>query len=327
MKLRNWLTLGGIALGSVALGTTVKSFLPRPFGTELLYERPVEATMPLQNLPEIDITFLRCGSTVIPECIAVRGSLSLTPRTIAYGAVLIRHPQATFLYDTGLCADIPLFMLDQSFIFSNTVGRFKLEKPLCAHLERLQLQPSDLDFALLSHLHWDHVAGIPDLPGVPLHVNRVEYDFASQGLLEKNQGLVRRLLSNNPVNLLDFTGPAYEGFRCSYDMFGDGSIVLVPLPGHTPGQVGMFINRAHGSRVFLVGDAAWLSNNYAEPATMHPILWSMVTSDDATARQTLIDLHHFSRRHPEIAMIGMHDGQLQESFMTIEQRRLQTHTV
>ncbi|GCE17725.1 MBL fold metallo-hydrolase [Dictyobacter kobayashii] len=326
MKLRNWLTLGGITLGSVAVASAINSFLPRPFVTDQLYERPSAPALLPTTLPDVEITFLRCGSVVVPECIAVRGSLSLAPRTIAYSAVLIKHPQGTFLYDTGLCNDISLFLMDQSFLFSNTLGRFNMERSLCTHLEHLHMQPADLDFVLLSHLHWDHVSGVPDLPGVPLHINRVEYDFAAQGMLEKNQGLVRRLLSNNPVKFLDFAGPAYEGFRSSCDVFSDGSIVLVPLPGHTPGQVGMFINRAHGPRVFLVGDAAWLSDNYVRPATMHPVLWSMVTSDDATARQTLIDLHHFAQQHPEIAMIGMHDAQMQEAFMTAEQKRLHAYT-
>lgn len=112
------------------------------------------------------------------------------------------------------------------------------------------------------------------------------------------------------------------GFRSSYDLFGDGSLVLVPLPGHTAGNTGLFINRASGSRLFLVGDAAWSSENYMRPATMHPILWSMFTSDDATARQTLIDLQRFSLRHPEIPVIGMHDAHMQNAFMTIEERRL-----
>ncbi|GHO87303.1 MBL fold metallo-hydrolase [Dictyobacter formicarum] len=321
MKLRNWLTLGGIALGSVGVASAINSFLPHPFVTDPLYERQSESVSLAATLPDIDIAFLRCGSVTVPECLAVRGSFSLTARTIAYSAVLVKHPQGTFLYDTGLCADIPLFLMDQSLIFSNTLGRFHMERPLCQHLENLHMEPGDLDFVLLSHLHWDHVAGIPDLPGVPLQLNRVEYDFATQGLLEKNQGLVRRLLSNNPVKLLDFAGPAYEGFRCSHDVFGDGSIILVPLPGHTPGQLGMFINRAYGPRVFLVGDAAWISDNYMVPATMHPILWSMVTSDDATAQQTLIDLHHFAHRHPEVAIIGMHDAQMQEAFMTTERKR------
>ncbi len=58
------------------------------------------------------------------------------------------------------------------------------------------------------------------------------------------------------------------------------------------------------------------------PATMHPALWSLFTSDDASARQTLIDLHRFYRRHPDIPVIGMHDAHMQKAFMTVEEKRL-----
>jgi hypothetical protein len=51
---------------------------------------------------------------------------------------------------------------------------------------------------------------------------------------------------------------------------------------------------------------------------MHPFLWSRVTSDDATACQTLVDLHHFAQHHPEIPMIAMHDAHMQEAFMEVE---------
>jgi len=74
---------------------------------------------------------------------------------------------------------------------------------------------------------------------------------------------------------------------------------LIPLDGDNPG--------------LLLGDAAWVSQNYLRPATMHPIIWRLVTSDDATARQTLIELHHFSHAHPDIAMVAMHDADMQEN--------------
>ena len=124
------------------------------------------------------------------------------------------------------------------------------------------------------------------------------------------------------MEFFDCAGPTYEGFRSSLDLFGDGSIVLVPLPGHTAGNTGMFINRSNGPRLFLLGDAAWVSQNYLRPATMHPFIWSRVTSDDATARQTLIDLHYYALRRPEIPLIAMHDAELQKQFMKSE-RRLQ----
>jgi hypothetical protein len=73
----------------------------------------------------------------------------------------------------------------------------------------------------------------------------------------------------------------------------------------------MFINRSNGPRLLLIGDAAHVAANYQRPATMHPFLWSAVTSDDARARQTLLALHHLSRRHPDVLLIAMHDAATQ----------------
>ncbi|MFL5625913.1 MAG: MBL fold metallo-hydrolase [Ktedonobacteraceae bacterium] len=321
MKLRDVATWGGITLGAIGAGLAIKSFLPQHFMSPApWHEKKVQApTIDTSTMPQVDVVFLRCGSVTIPECIAVRGAFSLAPRTIAYSAVLIRHPQATFLYDTGFSYDIHTYIADTPLLFRKTLGSFLFVQSINSHLAHAGMASHDLQFALLSHLHWDHVSGIPDLPGVPLRINRVEYDAAKLGLLDSNRGLVRRLMGNNPIELFDCAGPTYEGFRSSLDLFGDGSIMLVPLPGHTPGQVGMFINRSNGPRLFLLGDAAWINENYLRPATMHPFIWSAVTADDATARQTLIDLHLFSQQHPQVSMIGMHDATTQEHFMAVEQ--------
>lgn len=355
MKLRNWSISGGLTLSALGLGLAIKSFLPqrlsnaaptihRPTtpvmlngakhpGHSLVDETAVsfateapasKQTQQASTLPEVDITFLLCGSNTIPTCIAVRGASPFITCVIAYSGVLVRHPKATFLYDTGLCSDISSYLVDQPLIFRKTLANFCFEQSLADHLHGLDLQPSDIDFALLSHLHWDHVSGIPDIPGVPLRVNRVEYDAARLGLLDANHGLVRHLLCDNPFECFDCAGPGYLGFRSSHDLFGDGSIVLVPLPGHTAGNTGMFIHRSNGSPLFLLGDAAWVSQNYLRPATMHPIVWRPVTSDDATARQTLIDLHHFSHAHPDIPMIAMHDAAMQAHFMAKEHTQVST---
>jgi N-acyl homoserine lactone hydrolase len=322
MKLRNWANLSALALGIAGTGLALKSILPQHFATDHAYETP-EAIPDSSLWPEIEVTFLRCGHITLPEFLVVRGTLSLVPHVNAYSAVLIRHPQGTFLYDSGFCSTIYTFLRNQSLLFRTLLGSFVFEQALSSHLQQLELQPDDLDFVLLSHLHWDHVSGIPDLPGVPLRINRIEYESAhSQHASAHTSELIWQFMGANPHELFDCSGPAYMGFRSSYDLFGDGSLVLVPLPGHTPGNTGLFINRASGSRLFLVGDAVWSAENYMHPATMHPILWSMFTHDDASARQTLIDLHRFYRRHPEIPVIGMHDAHMQKAFMTIEEKRL-----
>lgn len=319
MKLRKLVTFGGLALGALGTGLAIRSFLPQRFAAAPWHEIEDQAS-PLDTsaFPVVDVSFLRSGRITIPEPVAVRGTFSLAPRVIAYSAVLVRHPKATFLYDTGLCSDIFTFIADKPLFFRKTLGNFRFEQSLKSHLEKAGLA-KNIDFALLSHLHWDHVSGIPDIPGVHLHINRVEYDAARLGLLDAFGGLPRQLMGENPIELFDCAGPAYEGFRSSFDLFGDGSVVLVPLPGHTAGNTGMFINRSNGPRLFLLGDAAWVSENYLRPATMHPFIWSRVTSDDGTARQTLIELHHFALRHPKIVLIAMHDAEMQEKFMRLEQ--------
>ncbi len=327
MKLRNWVTLAGVAAGALGVGIVAKSFLPQRFALDTwddeplkLSEKNARESQEALDLPDVEVAFLRCGTASVPEWVAVRGAL-FAPVDIAHSAVLVRHPKATFLYDTGLCTDVHAYLANQSFLFRKTLANFVFEQSLSSHLKSPGPGPGTIDFALLSHLHWDHVSGIPDIPGVPLRVNRVEYEAARLGLLDAYHGLTRHLMGDNPLELFDCAGPVYEGFRSSYDLFGDGSIVLVPLPGHTAGNTGMFINRANGPRLFILGDAAWVAANYLRPATMHPLIWNAVSSDDATGRQTLIQLHHFALAHPEIPLIAMHDGAIQRQFMQTEHSR------
>lgn len=313
--MRSW-HLGGATLGvlgALGAGLVARTFLPLRLATARPAQQDIEE-IPVGPLPDVEVSFLRCGSTTAPACFAVRGVFSLAPRLLAHSAVLVRHPRGTFLYDTGLCADIHHFLKDQPLWFRKVLGSYVMEMPVGRHLQQKGLKPQDLDFALLSHLHWDHVSGIPDLSGVPLRIHRIEYEAGQHRLLTQNQGLAKRLLCDNPIELYDLDGPEYAGFQASYDLFGDGSIILVPLPGHTAGQVGMFIHRANGAHLFLIGDAAWIAENYLKPAPMHPILWSLVSSDQSIALQTLIKLHRFAHQHPEIPMIAMHDAPMQEAF-------------
>ncbi|TMC98280.1 MAG: MBL fold metallo-hydrolase [Chloroflexi bacterium] len=242
MKLKNLVIGSGITLGAVGLGLAVKSFLPQRFSTaSWVKQKERWPRFNIAALPEIEVSFLRCGSITIPELIAVRGAFSLAPRVISHSAVLIRHPQALFLYDTGLSSDIHMYLADQTLFFRKTLANFRLKQSLGSHLTERRIGGSDLNFAVLSHLHWDHVGGIPDIPGVPLRVNRVEYEAAKLGLLDARHGLVRRLMGDNPVELFDCAGPTYEGFRSSLAM-PPGSrrtTCVQPLCTHFSGRVSL----------------------------------------------------------------------------------------
>jgi glyoxylase-like metal-dependent hydrolase (beta-lactamase superfamily II) len=325
-KIQRWLALGGATLGVLGAGLVAKTFLPLHLETATDVERE-KVSLSNGSLPDVEVNFLCCANIKAPAWLAVRGTFSLAPRSLVYGAVLIRHPKGTFLFDTGLCANIQPLLSDQPLWFRKVFGDFAMEKSIGIHLQQRHMEPQDLDFILLSHLHWDHVSGIPDLPGIPLRINRVEHKGLQKGPLAQNRSLVKRLLCDNPIELFDVDGPAYAGFQASYDLFGDGSIILVPLPGHTAGQVGMFIHRANGPHLFLIADAAWLTENYLKPAPMHPLFWSLISSDRAAALQTLIELHRFAHQYPEIPMIAMHDAPMQEAFANKEQTISQARQV
>ncbi|PZW36503.1 glyoxylase-like metal-dependent hydrolase (beta-lactamase superfamily II) [Thermosporothrix hazakensis] len=312
---RRWLQLGAISLGVVGAGVIVKSFIPPTIELEGAESAP--ENWQRHNLPEIDISFFRCGSTQVPEWLLQQGVLSWRPRTIAHSAVLIRHPRATFLYDTGLCEAISIrFIAEQSPFFRRTLGRLTQEKSLSELLGGISL-----DFALLSHLHWDHVGGVPDIPGVPLRVSRIEYESLLQSRDNEKKELTLRLMQNNPVEVFDLEPGDIAGFSAAQDLFGDGSLLLISLPGHTPGNTGLLIQRSNGSPLFLVGDAGHIVENILGPTPLHPLFGSMVTTDKEQALDTLKRLYLFANAHPEIPLICMHDAQLQEKFMSSELAR------
>ncbi|MED5814591.1 MBL fold metallo-hydrolase [Mycolicibacterium sp. 050232] len=225
-------------------------------------------------------------------------------RTVnAVNAFVIRHPMATFLVDPGVCVDV--------------VGRAVAELPW---LLRVAVTPprdvvdirqalalagidvADIDFALPTHLHWDHVAGLLDLPGLPAYLHRLEHSWAMSGPVAP-QGGVRSAVRDRPVTLYDLDGPPILTFPCSHDLFGDRSVVLVGLPGHTPGSIGILVQTSTGPTL-LAGDAVWsrIQIDRLRQKASYPGLLADADRDAAWA--TLHRLHAIRDR---LAIVPSHD--------------------
>ena len=112
---------------------------------------------------------------------------------------------------------------------------------------------------LLTHAHWDHMSGMPDFPGLamwsPPGTRR------SSGTNRRPSGTSVRLVfgppsTETPFNwqVFDFDGGPYLGFARSHDVHGDGSVVCVPAPGHTPGSIIIFVTLPRNVHAALVGD-------------------------------------------------------------------------
>ncbi|WP_266708688.1 MBL fold metallo-hydrolase [Streptomyces sp. NBC_00102] len=167
---------------------------------------------------------------------------------------VITHPEATFIVDPGVCLDVDSRAVAELPAFL----RFAVRPPAdtVATVTALRERPGpSLDFALPTHAHWDHVCGLLDLPELPVHLHRREHDWVVGGSIAPVGG-VREALRGRGVVQYELDGPPILTFTASHDLFGDGSVVLVDLAGHTPGSVGVLAHTATGW-VLLAGDAAW----------------------------------------------------------------------
>ncbi len=93
-------------------------------------------------------------------------------------------------------------------------------------------------------------------------VTRAERDFIEHG------GFATALIRSFGAldyRLIDFEGASYGGFPASHDVFGDGSVVVVPAGGHTPGSVVIFVRTAERDYA-LIGDQAWQQEGVNIPA-------------------------------------------------------------
>ena len=98
------------------------------------------------------------------------------------------------------------------------------------------------------------------------------------------------------VTLLDaFTGPPLPGLGATYDYYGDGSLLLVRLPGHARGQVGLLANTARGP-IFFVADSCWLAQSVRENRPPSRI-GGLIADNAGEMAVTIAGLHTFAAVH------------------------------
>jgi glyoxylase-like metal-dependent hydrolase (beta-lactamase superfamily II) len=217
---------------------------------------------------------------------------------------IVTHPEATFIIDPAVCVDAEHRAIAQlPAVLRATVRPPSDTIPTIEALSRLPETPQ-LDFALPTHTHWDHVSGLLDLPDLPVHLHRVEHDWVASGPVAPVGG-VRDSLRDRPIVHYDLDGPPVLTFTRSHDVFGDHSVLLVDLPGHTPGSVGVLTHTRRGW-ILIAGDAAWHELQIEKVRQKSSYPGGLADHDRDETFRTLHRLH--AARHA-VTIVPTHDHQ------------------
>jgi glyoxylase-like metal-dependent hydrolase (beta-lactamase superfamily II) len=104
-----------------------------------------------------------------------------------------------------------------------------------------------------------------------------------------------------------FDKKPYFGFRESRDVYGDGAIVIVPAPGHTPGSVIIFVTLPSRKRYAFVGDLVWRIEGITLREERPWLMRRLADVDEETLRSSLLRMIAIHERYPEIAIVPAHD--------------------
>lgn len=188
-------------------------------------------------------------------------------------AYYIEHPNGKVLVDTGWSRRIsPAGVLDRKaqiaelgrVLYSMNQGYLPAGEAVDEQLRALGVETSEIDYVILTHLDCDHVCGVHQVADARhILVSETEMKFAGKFSLTNRFRFQKRWWEGVPVGLFPWNSD--EGpFRRSYDLFGDGSIQLVNIPGHTEGLVAVKITNPDGRYVLIDSDGAYGRKSWEE---------------------------------------------------------------
>ena len=167
--------------------------------------------------------------------------------TVPVPAWLVRHPAGTLLFDCGMHLELTLPgpLLETIELFFD-VG-VDPHRTVAAQLDQHGMAAEDVDVVVASHLHFDHVGGLAQVPNARLVVQVDEW----------SAGFDPDLAAANGMRVEDFDlGHDVVLATGEHDVFGDGRVRCLPTPGHTPGHQSLSVSLDSGE-VVLCGDCAY----------------------------------------------------------------------
>ncbi|MBR2150831.1 MAG: N-acyl homoserine lactonase family protein [Prevotella sp.] len=246
------------------------------------------------------------------NCNLLKASGMTTPKEdwiwLPVSVYLIEHPKGLILVDTGWHRDMSpegvydkaaqIKSLGSRVLYNVNQGQIPLGEAVDEQLATMGIKPADLDYVLLTHLDCDHANGLRAVKDAKhIIVAQEELDCA------RKNGFIRykkKWWEGVDLQTIEWNGT--EGpVQKSFDLFGDGSIKMINIPGHCDGLCAVKITSEDGKYVLLFSDGGYATKSWKEMIT------SGVSLDKEMQRKSLQWIRDQSMDANCIESLATHD--------------------
>ena len=212
------------------------------------------------------------------NCNLLKASGMTTPKKdwiwLPVSVYLIEHPKGLILVDTGWHRDMSpegvydkaaqIKSLGSRLLYNVNQGQIPLGKAVDEQLEGMGIKPADIDYVLLTHLDCDHANGLRAVKDAKhILVAAEELECA------RKNGFIRykkKWWEGVDMHTIEWNGTEGPAGK-SFDLFGDGSVKMINIPGHCDGLCAVKITREDGKYVLLFSDGGYATKSWKEMIT------------------------------------------------------------
>ena len=220
-------------------------FLTRALAAALVaFALPAAAAAGKPGPAGLKLYAMDCGRGTYPnaEAFADDGAYKGVAKELVVPCYLIRHPKGDLIWDTGVpqtIADLP---------DGKGPGGIVVARRLTDQLRQLGLKPADIRYLSVSHSHFDHIGNAGLFASATWIVDADERAYAFRPSQRANLAEFARYSALETAKTVLIEGEA------SYDVFGDGSVIIIQAPGHTPGHTVLVVRLRKAGPILLTGD-------------------------------------------------------------------------
>ena len=202
--------------------------------------------------PEVTLTRLECGTPGPPTDVGARTGTGLRfsdtydfeglKVQLVFSCYVIKHGDDYMVWDSG---------------FGKAAGAVAPKETIPEQLAKLQVKPESVKYIGISHYHGDHVGQVELFPQSTLLIGKGDWDVLT------DPAKASPMANGAAFGPWIKGGSKVEPVPGDKDVFGDGSVVMLATPGHTPGHHSLLVKLKEKGYVLLSGDLAHFRENYA----------------------------------------------------------------